>query len=72
MDDKTFGERIRALRIARGESQPDVARSVKCTPQLVSHYETETKNHANPRLSTIKAFARHFGVTPAFLIGDAN
>lgn len=63
---KTMGERIRALRIARGLSQQELADQLGITKGAVMHWETgRTKNIKN---ETMLALVRILGTDQEFLL----
>jgi len=63
---KTMGERIRALRIARGLSQQELADQLGITKGAVMHWETgRTKNIKN---ETMLALVQILGTDQEFLI----
>lgn len=71
-----FSERLRGLRCERFLSMEKLAGEVRerypeirLNKSTVSRYENGTQE---PQMSTVAALASYFGVSPAYLIGDAD
>ena len=60
-----FGDRIKELRIDRGENQKTVAEAVGSTAQSIGRYE----NGRNPDIEIAGNLAHYFGVTTDYLLG---
>lgn len=70
VEEDTPGGRLRALRIAAGESQDVLAGQLNISRTQVTKYEND--QHAMPD-HVLSAAARHFGVTESFLrYGDVD
>jgi len=65
----TLGARLRALRIERGLSQPDLGRRFNVAKQTISNYETGA---TSPTPDQVRAFADFFGVSTDYLLGRAS
>ncbi len=69
MTEETLGARLARLRHARGESLRAAAPGIGCAyPHLA---ELERGQTTNPNLSTLPALARYYGVSVAYIIGEA-
>ncbi len=69
MTNETFGDRLLLLRRARGESLRQAAPGIGCAyPHLA---EMERGVTDNPTLATLRALARYYNVTVAYLVGEA-
>jgi transcriptional regulator with XRE-family HTH domain len=64
-----FGERLAALRKARGWTQPQLAERLDLTVKTITYYE---RLAGNPTAKTIERLAQVFGVSYAELLGDPN
>lgn len=64
-----FGERLRALRVARGLSQEDLAAAAGLHRTHISLIE---RNKRSVRLETVQRLAVALGVQPSELIPDLN
>ena len=64
-----FGERLAALRKARGWTQPELAERLGTTVKMVTYYERQA---TNPTAKTLEKIAEVFGVSTAKLIGEAD
>jgi transcriptional regulator with XRE-family HTH domain len=65
----TMGDRLRELRLARGESLQKAATPVGCSkPHL---WELERGITDNPTLDLLRRLAQHYGVTVSYLIDGA-
>ena len=62
-----FGERLQALRRARGLTQEDLAAELKVSRQAVSKWEL---GDAAPEVDKLRALAREFGVTVDELLSE--
>ena len=63
-----FGERLKALRTARGMSQMDVARVTGLSLSIVSQLEQGLTT--NPRLNTVKVLCKALGCRIRDLVPD--
>ena len=61
-----FGDRLKALRKARGLSQDELAALLHTTKQVISRYETGQRE---PRVSVAAQYARQLGVSVEQLVG---
>ena len=69
----TFAERLKTLREQRGETQQDLADLIGVTRNAISAYEKGTRRPAGEKaLEVYEAFADHFNVDLAYLIGQQN
>ena len=66
---ETLGARLARLRHERGESLRKAAPLIGCAHRHL--HQLEHGPTANPTLATLQALARHYGVTVAYLIGEA-
>jgi transcriptional regulator with XRE-family HTH domain len=64
-----FGQRLAALRHARGWTQAELAQRLATTSKMVTYYEREAEN---PTRKTIEKIADVFGVDPVEFLGEAN
>ena len=64
----TIGQRIRALREARGLTQAELAARLGVSDKAVSTWENDTYT---PRMGAIRGLAEYFAVSRAYLLGDA-
>lgn len=64
----SFGERLKELRVGKGQSLQEVADAVKASKPHI--WELETGRSKNPSLDLLGRIASHFGTTVAYLIGD--
>jgi transcriptional regulator with XRE-family HTH domain len=62
-----FGQRVKALRLSLGLSQPRLAESIGKSVEWVRRIEL---GRASPSFETISALAGALGVTPGHLFGD--
>jgi transcriptional regulator with XRE-family HTH domain len=63
-----FGTRLTQLRVARGETIPQVASALEMSRQAIWQWETGERD--NPTLATVRKLARHFGVTVGYLADE--
>lgn len=61
-----FGKRIRELRIGKGLTQADLAKSLGTTQKTISKYETE---YLDLSTATIITFCKFFEVSADYLLG---
>ena len=61
-----FGERLKALRLAKGISQGDLGKRLGVTKQTVSNWEIE---NATPALDMFQSIVRLFDTTPNYMLG---
>jgi len=61
----TFGERLKALRLQRGETQPELAEAVATNAGTVSRWE---RDDGKPHVEQLLKLREHFGVTLDFLL----
>ena len=61
-----FAERLRELRIERGLSQNQLAKSTKISPRAIGMWESKQRT---PNIEAIITLAVFFGVTSDYLIG---
>ena len=66
----TIAKRIKTLRKRQGLTQDEVALSAGVS-RILAH-NLETGKTTNPTIATLRALARCFGVTVAYLIGEAE
>jgi transcriptional regulator with XRE-family HTH domain len=64
----SLGERLKRLRVGKGQSLQQVADAVGASKP--HFWELETGRSRNPSLDLLGRIAAHFGTTVAFLIGD--
>lgn len=60
------GDRLRALRKARGEKQADLAAVVGRDRSLITHLE---RGVGDPSLETLLEIANHYNASPDYLLG---
>jgi transcriptional regulator with XRE-family HTH domain len=65
----SMGWRLRAERLRRNMTQRELGESVGMTASVITQYE---RNHHEPTLRTMEAFARIFGVPVEFLMNGGN
>lgn len=63
----TLGERLRALRESRGQTQDEVGAAVGRTGKAVWAWENDLNA---PRMGAIELLAQHFNVTKSYLMGE--
>lgn len=63
-----FGDRLRTLRIARGEIQADVAALLNISVASYSAYEGARE----PSYERLRMLANHYGVTVDYLVGNSD
>ena len=66
-DDRTFGQRLRAARIAAGYSQSELEEISGIPKARLSRYEN---GHVAPSIQTLERLARALEVSEASLLGD--
>ena len=66
---RTFGERLRELRLKKGLSQEAAAEKLEVSPQALSKWETDK---CYPEFSLILPLARLFGVSADELLGNED
>lgn len=59
-DVKTFGERLKELRLLSGKTQVDVANDLGVSQQVISNFETTIHPHFN----SVKMWAEYYNVAP--------
>ena len=62
----TFGDRLRAVREARGISQKDLAVKIGVLPNYISCYE---RNINNPNIQMLEWICKALGVSASDLLG---
>lgn len=62
--EETIGQRLTRLRLERGLSQADLARSADIHKTLVSRYE---RGHTQPGRRTVRDLARALNITERYL-----
>ncbi len=67
MDERTFGQRLRATRIKAGYSQSELEEISGIPKARLSRYEN---GHVAPSIQTLERLARALGVSEALLLGD--
>ena len=67
---QTMGDRIKALRDAKGWSQEDLARQSGCTAAYLGRLERWEENNRNPTIDMIKAIAAALEVNPIKILGE--
>lgn len=66
----SLGQRLRALRMSKGESLQKAADSIGLSkPHL---WELESEKSTNPSLELLTSIARHYNTTISFLIGETS
>ena len=69
----TFGDRLKALREQRGETQQDIADLIGVTRNAISAYEKGTRRPAGESaIEVYELLADHFNVDLAYLIGQQD
>lgn len=63
---KGLGEKIKALRLEKGLTQPQLAKLVGVTSGMISIWENDINE---PKASNLKALALALGVTTDYLVG---
>lgn len=66
----SMGDRLRQLRMARGQSLQQAASAIGCTKPHLSELERGTSS--NPTLNLLRAIAKTYGVSVAYIIGDPS
>ena len=66
MGEESFGLRLRRLRKARGETQPELARLLGLSRSAVSMYESGERE---PKYELLTAIAAHYEVDLDYLLG---
>lgn len=61
-----FGERLKALRLAKGLSQEELGKRLGVTKQAVSNWEIE---NVTPALDMFQNIVRFFDTTPNYMLG---
>jgi transcriptional regulator with XRE-family HTH domain len=67
MDDRMFGQRLRATRVKAGYSQSDLEGISGIPKARLSRYEN---GHVAPSIQTLERLAQALGVSEASLLGD--
>ena len=67
MDERTFGQRLRATRVKAGYSQSDLEEISGIPKARLSRYEN---GHVAPSIQTLERLARALQVSEASLLGD--
>lgn len=67
--EKTFGEKVRALREDADLSQTQLGTAVQMTQRKISYIEC---GKCEPSIEDIRAFCRYFRVSADYLIGLTN
>ena len=65
----TFGERLKELRLEKGLTQTELAKSTGFTQPAIARWE---KALQIPNIETAIVFAKFFGVTTDYLLGLEN
>ncbi len=60
--------RLRELRVFHGESQAKLAEALEVNPRTILRWEAGDQD---PNLTDLRKLAEHFGVSVAYLIGEA-
>lgn len=63
-----IGDRIKELRLRKGQSLQDVADAVGASKAHI--WDLESNRSRNPSLELITALAKHFGTSVAFLVEE--
>ena len=63
----TFGEKLRELRVNKGETQSHIAKLLKVTKATISKYENDQRE---VDFESIKILATHFKVSTDYLLGN--
>lgn len=66
---KTFGEKLKELRIEKGMSQEELAIYLGTSKQVVSRYET---NQRTPKITTAIEYANKLNVPLLYLLDDSK
>lgn len=66
---KIFGERLRELRMEKGETQEDVAKALNISSVCYLHYE---KNQREAPYEVLVLLAKHFDISLDYLFGLIN
>lgn len=66
MGEESFGPRLRRLRKARGETQPELAKLLGLSRSAVSMYESGERE---PKYELLTAIAAHYDVDLDYLLG---
>ncbi len=66
MNEKLFADRLRAIRIARGMSQEEMAKKLGTSKQVISRYETAQRI---PKISAVEEYAKKLGVDIMYFLG---
>ena len=64
-----IGDKIRELRISRGDTQETIAKQLNVSPQSISKWE---RNKSLPDISLLVPIADYFGVTVDHLLREAH
>lgn len=64
-----IGKRIAILREEKGITQEQLAKDIKIERSTLSHYETGRRR---PDFETLILFAKYFGVTTDYLLGNSK
>lgn len=62
------GKTLRKLRLSAGQTQEDVATAVFVSIPAISQYEN---GRSQPSRAVLEALAKHFNVTPEYLLGTS-
>lgn len=65
MSEKSFGARLREVRKAHGETQPELAKALGVSRSAVSMYESGERE---PKYELLSAIAAHYGVDTDYLL----
>ena len=65
---KTFGTKLREIRVMRDLSQDEMAALLGTTKQVISRYETEQRT---PKLDTVQEYALKLGVPLLYLVDNS-
>ena len=65
----TFGERLKELRLEKGLTQTELAKSTGFTQPAIARWENALQI---PNVETAIVFAKFFGVTTDYLLGLEN
>ena len=63
---KIFGERLKELRVEKGESQAETAKALGISSVCYLHYE---KNQREPSFDILILIAKHFNISLDYLFG---
>lgn len=64
-----FGQRLKLARLAKGFTQPDVAKILGLTLRAYQRYEA---NEREPSLENLAKLSKHFGVSSDYLLGISD